>query len=47
LEDLGSDGKIKWITKETRLEGMDWIDLVRDKEKGLALLNALINLLVQ
>jgi hypothetical protein len=48
LEDLSSDGKIiKWIIKETGLEDMDWIDLARDREKGLALLNALINLRVQ
>jgi hypothetical protein len=49
LEDSSSDGKviINWIIKENGLEDMDWIDVARDREKGLVLLNALINLRVQ
>jgi hypothetical protein len=44
LEDLGVDGrlKLKRIIKNW-YGGMDWIDLVRDRDRWQALVNALMN----
>jgi hypothetical protein len=35
LEDPCVDGRIifKWILKEVRLEGVDWISLAQDRDK--------------
>ena len=45
LEDPGIDGRIilRWIFKKWE-GGMDWIDLVRDRDKWWALVNAVTNL---
>ena len=47
LEDQGVDGKIilKWIFDEW-VGGMDWIYLVRDRERWLAFVYTVMNFLV-
>jgi hypothetical protein len=47
LEDLVTDGRIilKWILKKLD-GGMDWINLAQDRDKWMALVNAVMNLLV-
>ena len=47
LEDVDVDGRIilKWISRKWDW-GMDWIDLVQDRERWLALVNAIMNLRV-
>jgi hypothetical protein len=47
LGDPGVDGRIilKWIVKKWD-GGMDWIELAQDRDKWLALVNALITLRV-
>jgi hypothetical protein len=47
LEDPCVDGKIllNWIFKKWD-GGMDWIDMVQDRDRWPALVNAVINLLV-
>jgi hypothetical protein len=44
---MGIDGRIvlKWILK-LRVVGLDWIDLVQDRDRCRALVNAVINFLV-
>jgi hypothetical protein len=46
LEDPGVEGMIilKWILKWN--EGMDWIDLVQDRDKWRSLMNAVMKLRV-
>jgi hypothetical protein len=46
LRDPGVDGRIilKWILKWDG--GMDWIELVQDRDRWRALVNAVINLRV-
>jgi hypothetical protein len=38
---------IKMDFREIGLDGMDWIDLVQDRDQWMALVNTVINLLVQ
>jgi hypothetical protein len=47
LDDPGVDGMIilKWIFKKWN-RGMDWIDLVQDEERWLALAIAIMNIRV-
>jgi hypothetical protein len=47
LEDRGIDGRIiiKWIL-EKWYGSMDWIDLVQDRDRLRALVNAVMNLRV-
>jgi hypothetical protein len=48
LEDLGVDGRImlKWMLKNWVWGGggMDWIDLARDRDRWMAVVNAEMNL---
>jgi hypothetical protein len=48
LEDPGVDGRIilKWIFKKWDMGGIDWIDLVQDRERWHALVNAVMILRV-
>ena len=47
LEDSDVDGRItfKWISRKWD-GGMDWIDLAQDRERWLALVNAVMKLRV-
>jgi hypothetical protein len=40
------EDNIKTDFQEVRLEGMDWIDLAQDRNRWLAVVNAVINLQV-
>ena len=44
LEDLGVDGRIilKWIFKKYN-GGMDWVDLVQDRDRWQAVVNVVIS----
>jgi len=44
LEDRGVDGNIKEGSSVGGMWGMDWIDLVQDRERWWALVNAVMNL---
>jgi len=46
LENLGVDGRIilRWIFRKWEVGGMDWIDLVEDRDRWWALANAVMNL---
>jgi hypothetical protein len=48
LGDQGIDGKkiLRWIFRKWNCGGMDWIELVRDRDRWWALVNAVMNLLV-
>ena len=48
LEDPGVDGSVllKWIFSKWDGGGVDWIDLVRDRDRWRALVNAVMNLRV-
>jgi hypothetical protein len=49
LEDPGIDGRIilRWIFRNWDVGGgKDWIDLAQDRNRGRALLNAVMNLRV-
>jgi len=47
LEDPGVDGRIvlRWIFRKGD-GGMDWIDLVQDRDRWWAVVNAVMNLLI-
>jgi hypothetical protein len=42
LEDIGEDGRVR----ETGWEGVDWINLVQDRDQWRGLVNTVMNLLV-
>jgi len=46
LEDSGVDGRIilRWIFRKWDVGGMDWIELVQDRERWRARVNAIMNL---
>ena len=46
LDDLGVDGRIilKWVFEQWG--GMDWIDVIQDRDRWRALVNAVMNLQV-
>jgi len=46
LEDPGLDGRIilTWIFRKWDVGGMDWIELVQDRDSWRALVNAVMNL---
>jgi hypothetical protein len=48
LEDSGLDGRImlRWIFRMWNDRGMEWIDLVQDRDSWQAVLNAIMNLWV-
>jgi hypothetical protein len=43
--DQDLDGRIilRWIFMEVGYRGMDWIELVQDRDRWLALVNAVMN----
>jgi hypothetical protein len=45
LEDLRADGRVilKWVFKKWN-ENIDWIDLVEDRDRWQAVVNAVMNL---
>ena len=43
LVDVGVDGNIKMYFQKVRWRGMDWIDLVQDRDRWRALVNAVMN----
>jgi hypothetical protein len=47
LEDLGVDGRIilRWVFRKLD-EGMDWNDLVQDRDRWRSLVNVVMNLRV-
>jgi hypothetical protein len=48
LEDPGVDGRIilKWIFERLGGGGVDWFDLAQDRDRWLALVYTVMNLLV-
>ena len=46
LGDPGVDGRIilKWIFRNWYVKGIDWIELAQDKDRWLAIVNAVMNL---
>jgi len=48
LGDRGVDGRIilRWIFRKWDVWGMDWIELAQDRDRWLALVNAVMNLWV-
>ena len=49
LGDPGVDGRIilRWIFRKWDFGGMDWIELVQDRDRWRTLVNAVLNLQIQ
>jgi hypothetical protein len=49
MGDVGLDGRIilRWIFRRWGIGGMDWIELVQDRDRWRALVNAVMNFPVQ
>jgi hypothetical protein len=45
-QDVGEWSILKWILREIGWDGMDWIDLTRDRDQWGALVNSVMNLRV-
>jgi hypothetical protein len=45
-QDVGGWAILRWILREIGWDGMDWIDLARDRDQWRDLVNAVMNLRV-
>jgi hypothetical protein len=45
-QDVGGWTILKWILREIKWDGMDWIELAQDRDQWRALVNTVMNLRV-